>query len=123
MTRAVPKSFLVSPDQTSNLYAAIAVFAVLIGSYLAAELGGLLVLRPQMVWPVWPGCAFLVAILLLTPRRMWPILVAAGLAGFVLYDLRTGLTTRFTSLLILVDAVEIIIAATGVSYMLGSAPV
>jgi PAS domain S-box-containing protein len=53
---------------------------------------------------------------------MWPILVAAGLAGFVFYDLRTGLTTRFTSLLILVDAVEIIIAATGVSYMLGSVP-
>ena len=122
MIRSVPKSFPVSPDQTSNLYAAIAVFAVLIGSYLAAELGGLLVLRPQMVWPLWPGCAFLVAILLLTPRRMWPILVAAGLAGFVLYDLRTGLTTRFTSLLILVDAVEIIIAATGVSYMLGSVP-
>jgi PAS domain S-box-containing protein len=122
MHRSAPKSLLAFPDRISNFYIAIAVFSVVIGSYLAAVVGGLLVLRPQMVWPVWPGCAFLVAILLLTPRRIWPILLAAGLTGFFLYDLRAGLETRFTSLLILADSVEIVIAALGVSYSLGSVP-
>ena len=73
----------------------LACFVALL-SYLAAELGGALILRPQMVWPLWPGCALLVAVLLLLPRRIWPILIAAGLAGFVLYDLHEGLTLRST---------------------------
>jgi PAS domain S-box-containing protein len=91
-------------------------------SYLAAELGGALVLRPQMVWPLWPGCAFLVAVLLLLPRGIWPILIAAGLAGFVLYDLHAGLTLRSTALHILADTVEILIASLGVSYFCGGLP-
>jgi PAS domain S-box-containing protein len=91
-------------------------------SYLAAELGGALVLRPQMVWPLWPGCALLVAVLLLLPRRIWPILIAAGLAGFVLYDLRAGLPLRSTALLILADTVEILIASLGVSYFCAGLP-
>ena len=91
-------------------------------SYLAAELGGALVLWPQMVWPVWPGCALLVAVLLLLPRGIWPILIAAGLAGFVLYDLQAGLTLRSIALLILADAVEILIASFGVSYFCAGLP-
>ena len=91
-------------------------------SYLAAELGGALVLRPQMVWPLWPGCALLVAVLLLLPRRIWPILIAAGLAGFVLYDLHAGLPLRSTALLILADTVEILIASLGVSYFCAGLP-
>jgi PAS domain S-box-containing protein len=75
-----------------------------------------------MVWPLWPGCALLVAVLLLLPRGIWPILIAAGLAGFVLYDLQTGLTLRSTTLLILADAVEILIASLGVSYFCGGLP-
>src|SRR5580693_7914245 len=70
-------------------------------SYVAARVGGALMLRPQMVWPLWPGCALLVAVLLLVPRKVWPILIAAGLAGFVLYDLQTGLPIRSIILLIL----------------------
>ncbi len=91
-------------------------------SYLAAELGGALVLRPQMVWPLWPGCALLVAVLLLLPRGIWPILITAGLAGFVLYDLQAGLTLRSTALLILADAVEILIASLGASYFCAGLP-
>ena len=61
--------------------------------HLAARLGGILVLNaPQTIWPLWPGCAVLVAILLVTPRKIWPILIAAGLAGFVLYDLPVGVS-------------------------------
>ena len=84
-------------------------------SYLAAKLGGALVLRPQMVWPLWPGCAFLVAVLLLVPRRIWPFVIAAGLSGFAIYDLQAGLTLRSTASLLLADTVEILIAAAGVS--------
>jgi PAS domain S-box-containing protein len=91
-------------------------------SYVAAYLGGLLVLRPQMVWPLWPGCALLVAVLLLAPQRIWPILLAAGLTGFVLYDLQAGLTLRSITVLILADTLEVLIAALGVSYSFDGAP-
>ncbi|MGA8490665.1 MAG: MASE1 domain-containing protein [Terriglobales bacterium] len=100
----------------SPLHSAILVCLVASLSYLTARLGGLLVLRPQMLWALWPGCALLVAVLLLTPRRLWPILLAAGLAGFVVYDAQAGLALRPTFLLIVSDAVEVLIAAFGVSY-------
>jgi len=99
-------------------------FACLVAcaSYLCAALGGALALRPQMIWPLWPGCAFLVAILLLARQRMWPILLVAGLAGFAVYDLQEGLAVRSMVLLILADSIEILIAAFGVTYMLGYKP-
>jgi len=83
--------------------------------YLAAKLGGVLALRPQMIWPLWPGCALLVAVMLLVRRGIWPLLIAAGFAGFVLSDLQIGLTIRSTALLILADTIEVLIAAFGVS--------
>ena len=110
------------PDPSSPLRTVILVCLVAFLSYLAAKLGGALVLRPQMVWPLWPGCAFLVAVLLLTPRRIWPILIAAGFAGFLLYDLQAGLTLRSTAWLILSDTIEVLIAALGVSYSFEGVP-
>ncbi|MGA7294098.1 MAG: MASE1 domain-containing protein [Terriglobales bacterium] len=106
----------------SPLHTAVQACLVAGLSFLAAKLGGVLVLRPQMLWPLWPGCALLVAVLLLVQRRIWPILIAAGLAGFVLYDLEAGLTLRSISLLILADAVEVLIAALGVSYAFSGPP-
>ncbi len=99
-------------------------FACLVGfgSYLTAVFGGALVLRPQMVWPLWPGCAFLVAILLLVPRRIWLALLVSGLAGFVIYDLQEGLAIRSIAVLIAADAIEILVAAFGVRYALGQRP-
>jgi len=91
-------------------------------SFLTAKLGGALVLRPQMVWPLWPGCAFLVGVLLSVPRRLWPILIAAGLGGFVLYDLQAGLKLRSLAVLILADTVEVLIATLGVSYSFRGLP-
>jgi signal transduction histidine kinase len=81
-----------------------------------------LALRPQMIWAFWPGCAFLVAVLLLTPRKIWLPLLAAGLSGFVLYDVQAGLSIRTTSQFILADTVEILVAALGVRYFFGGAP-
>jgi PAS domain S-box-containing protein len=91
--------------------------------YLAARLAGSLIIHvPQRVWPFWPGCAVLVGILLVVPRKIWPILLPAGLAGFVLYDLQAGVPIRSLALLILADTVEILVAAWGVSYSLNGVP-
>jgi PAS domain S-box-containing protein len=109
-----------TPDSWS--YTSIMTSLVCSVSYLAAKLGGALMLRPQLVWPLWPGCALLVAVLLLAPRRRWPIIVAAGLGGFFIYDLQEGLSLRSTAFLILADAVEVLIPAVGVRYIFGGLP-
>jgi integral membrane sensor domain MASE1 len=72
--------------------------------------------RPQMLSPLWPGCALLVALLLLTPRKAWPVLIAAGFAGFMVNDLLAfGLSIRVSSTLIVADTIEVIVAALGIS--------
>ena len=113
-------SSMASPNSPVHIVVLACLAAFL--CYLAAEMAGPLVLRPQMVWPLWPGCALLVAVLLLLPRGIWPILVAAGLAGFVLYDLQEGLTLRSIALLTLANTVEILIASLGVSYFCAGLP-
>lgn len=91
--------------------------------YLAAKLGGFLIIRePQTLWPLWPGCAVLVAILLVLPRKVWPLVMAAGLAGFLLYDLQVGVPISSLAWLILADTLEILVAAWGVSYSLDGVP-
>jgi integral membrane sensor domain MASE1 len=112
----------ISFDNRGVWFVASAVSIVFVCSYLAARLGGLLMLRPQMIWPVWPGCAFLVAVLLVTPRKVWPALLAAGLAGFAVYDVQDGLPIRAIGLLLLADSVEILVAALGVTYVFGGMP-
>ncbi len=91
--------------------------------YLSARLAGALVISvPQTVWPLWPGCALLVAILLLVPRKIWPVLLPVGLAGFVLYDLQSGVSIPSIAWLILADILEILIASWGVSIFLNGRP-
>ena len=106
----------------STFHTAIVVCFVVSFSYLAARLGGALVLRPEMIWPVWPSCAFLVAVLLLTPRKIWPVLLIAGLGAFAVYDVQEHLPIRATILLLLGDSIEILVAALGVSYVFGGVP-
>ena len=79
-------------------------------------------LQPEMIWPLWPGCAFLVAVLLLTPRKIWPPILLAGLAGFALYDLQENLPIRTIRLLLLADSIEILVAALGVRYLFAGVP-
>ena len=87
------------------------------------KLGGVLIInRPQRLWPLWPGCAILVAVLLVVPRKIWPILIPAGLAGFVLYDLQAGVSIRSIAWLTLGNLLEILVAAWGVSYSLNGVP-
>jgi PAS domain S-box-containing protein len=91
-------------------------------SYLTARLGGALILRPQMVSPLWLGNVLLVSVLLLAPRRLWPVLVTAGLTGFFLYDLQARVPIHSLIWLILSNAVEVLIAATCLHLSFGGVP-
>src|SRR5271169_3762983 len=102
--------------------AAILLCVVAMLSYFAANLGGMLTIGPQGDWPLWLGNVFLVSILLLVPRKMWPILIAASFAASLLYNLQTGLTIRWSALLILSDTVEVLTAALCLSYAFGGVP-
>ena len=80
-------------------------------AYAVARLGGALILRPQLVSPLWLGNVFLVSVLLLVRRRIWPLLLPAGLAGFILYDLQAGVPIHSIVWLILSNVVEVLTAA------------
>ena len=91
--------------------------------YVAAVVGGILIINvPQTLWPLWPGCAVLVAILLVTPRKIWPFLIPAGLTGFVIYDLLAGVPLGAIAWLVLTDAVEILVTAGGLCYFMNGSP-
>ena len=79
--------------------------------YVAGRLGGALVVRPQMVSPLWLGNVLLASLLVLVQRKTWPILMAAGLAGFLLYDLLGGAPIRAIVWLVVSNAVEVFTAA------------
>ena len=106
----------------SPLRVAAVICFTAIFSYLTARLAGFLVIRPEMIWPLWPGCAFVLAILLLTPRKIWAVILLAGLAGFAGYDMQERLPIRATVLLLTGDSIEILLAALGVRYVFGGAP-
>ena len=97
-------------------------FLVATLSYLAARLGGALIIRPQMVSPLWLGNVLLASMLVLVRRRIWLVLLAAGLAGFFLFDLQAGGPIRSIGWLILSNAVEILVAALCLSYSFDGLP-
>jgi PAS domain S-box-containing protein len=90
--------------------------------YLAARLGGTLEILPQADWPLWPGNVLLASILLLVSRRIWPILMAAGFAAFVFFNLQYGMSIRSIILLLLSDSVEILTVALGLRYSFHGVP-
>jgi PAS domain S-box-containing protein len=91
-------------------------------SYAASALGAALVLRPQMLSPLWPGCVLLVSVLLLVSRRTWPILIVTAFAVFFLYDWHSGVPASTAAWLILADAVEVVVAVAGLSYFFDGVP-
>ena len=110
----------IHPKSPFQVVAFVCLVALL--SYSAARLGGTLVIRPEMIWAVWPGCAFLVAVLLLTPRKIWPVLLIAGLSGFALYDAQEHLPIRASGFLLVADSIEVLVATFGVRYVFGGVP-
>lgn len=111
-----------SPAVRHRSTALLVGFAAVVG-YVSAKLGGILIIKdPQTLWPLWPGCAALVALLLLSPRRIWWLLAPAGLVGFILYDLQVGVPIRSIAWLIAADTAEIFVTAEGLNYFFGGAP-
>src|SRR5215468_1381444 len=104
----------ISPLQTVTL-----VWFVAMLSYLALKLEGALIMHPQTVWPLWPGCALLVPVLLLVPRRIWLMVIAAAFAAFVLYDLQAGVFFSSIAWFISADMVEVFIAMLCFGYFFG----
>ena len=102
----------------------LAVLACLVAvlSYLVAKLGGALIVRPQMVSPLWLGNVLLASMLLLVPRRIWPVLLAAGLSGFFFYDLQAGEPIRSIVWFILSTAVEVLTAVLCLSFSFDGVP-
>jgi signal transduction histidine kinase len=97
--------------------------SVVLLSFLTSELAGMLEMHvPRPVWALWPGCAVVVAVLLLVRQNLWSIVITAGLVGFVLYDLRAGLTIDSILVLVLIDSAEILTAALGLRLVFDGRP-
>jgi integral membrane sensor domain MASE1 len=78
--------------------------------------------NPQTVWPLWPGCAILVAGLLLVPVSVWPLLIPACFAGFALVDLQAGVPLSSIAWFIPGNTVEVLISAIGLRYCFDGMP-
>jgi PAS domain S-box-containing protein len=109
-------------NPTSPLQTVILVCLVAALSYFAPRLEGALILHPQTVWPLWPGCALLVSLLLLVPRRIWLVVIPVAFASFLLYDLQAGVSLRSIVWFIAADTVQVLIAALFLSYFFDGVP-
>jgi len=108
--------------QNSTFHAVILACLVATLLYLVIRLAGILLSHPQMVWPLWPGCALLVTVLWLVPQRTWPSIILAAFAVFVLCDLQAGVPLSSVAWFILADSVQILIAAFSVRYFFAGVP-
>ena len=91
-------------------------------SYLVPRLAALSTPNPEIFWPVWPGCAILVAGLLLVSLSVWPVLIVACFSVFALADLQAGESTRAVLLFIPGNTIEVLIAALGLRFAFGGVP-
>src|SRR5438046_2723300 len=91
-------------------------------SYLVPKLVGMLVSNPQTVWPLWPGCAILVAGLLLVRVSVWPLLIPASFVGFTLADLQAGVPLSSIAWFIPGNTVEVLISAIGLRFCFEGVP-
>ena len=91
-------------------------------SYLVPKLVGLLISNPQTVWPMWPGCAILVAGLLLVRVSVWPLLIPASFIGFALADLQAGVPLSSVARFIPGNTVEVLVSAIGLRYCFNGVP-
>ena len=110
------------PNLSSVFRTILLVCLIAILSYVASALGEALVLRPQMLSPLWPGCVLLVSVLLLVSRKTWPILIVTAFAVFFFYDRHSGVPASTAAWLVLADTVEIVLALVGLSYFFDGVP-
>jgi signal transduction histidine kinase len=89
-------------------------------SYATPRLLASLLLNLQTEWPLWPGCAILVAILMLVHTKMWPALILVSFTGFVLFDLNAGVPVASIAWFVPANTVQVLTAAIGLRYYFGS---
>ncbi len=106
-------------DSRSTLLVACVTIAL---SYLVPTLVGMLVSNPKTVWPLWPGCAILVAGLLLVRVNVWPVVIAASFVGFGVADLQAGVPLSSIARFIPGNTVEVLISAVGLRYCFDGVP-
>jgi len=91
-------------------------------SYLVPTLVGMLVSNTQTVWPLWPGCAILVAGLLLVRVNAWPVVIPASFVGFAVADLQAGVPLSSIAWFMPGNTVEVLISALGLRYCFNGVP-
>src|ERR1700746_1281656 len=91
-------------------------------SYAAPRLQAALMLNLQTVWPLWPGCATLVAVLMLVRTSILSALLLVSFAGFVFFDLHVGVPVASIAWFIPADTIEVLTAAIGLRYCFGRVP-
>ena len=106
----------------ARLRTAVVVLLVAILCYLGDRLAYVLGIPPDQLASLWPSTPLLVAVLLLTPRRIWPLLIAAGLGGIVLADLRNGASIGDEIWFSLGNACEVFISILGINLLFKRVP-
>jgi len=109
-------------ERYSAAQTALLALVVFLVSYLAAKLGGAMVISSQGLSVLWPPSALLVAALLLVPRRDWLVLLAAGQAAAAVENLQLGFTLGATGLFFLASTVEFLIIGLGLGYSCAGVP-
>jgi signal transduction histidine kinase len=108
--------------RSSAAQTALLALLVIVVSYLAARLGGKMVVSSLGLSVFWPPSALLVAAMLLVARRNWLVLVPAGLAGAAIENLQLGYTLGATGLFFLANTIEFLIIGLGLGYAFDGVP-
>jgi integral membrane sensor domain MASE1 len=115
-----------APSTETNLHSHRATIAlvslVAVLSYVAPRVQAALMPNLRTAWPLWPGCAILVAILMLVRTKLWPALIIVSFASFVLVDLHLGVSLASIAWFIPADAIEVLTAAIGLRYWFDGVP-
>jgi len=91
-------------------------------SYLVPTVVRMVSSNPHTVWPLWPGCAILVAGLLLVRVNVWPLVIPASFVGFAVADLQAGVPLSSIARFIPGNTVEVLTSAVGLRYCFNGVP-
>jgi signal transduction histidine kinase len=108
--------------RSSAARAVLLALLVMLGSYLAARLGGTMLVSNLGLSVLWPPSALLVAAMLLVPRRNWLVIVPAGLTGAAVVNLQLGFTLGAAGLFFLANTIEFLVIGLGLGYSFDGVP-
>lgn len=121
MTNVSSRIFKGDPNVDSRPTLVVACVTIAL-SYLVPTLVGMLASNPKTVWPLWPGCAILVAGLLLVRVNVWPVIIAASFVAFAVADLQAGVPPSSVARFIPGNTLEVLISALGLRYCFDGVP-